>query len=199
VSCVVSDVGRMALVLLFAAGTAHADVFEPAPGRAVELGVVGHASHIGGDVEGGMGPGLELALGSGRWQYFGEAMLEHAETDTTMATGWMGRGGLGVRWLARQFQPEPGGGVELFLEASTGVERYWWQGGGQLTRADFAAGAGMQVRAWSLHGLTLRLGMRVVFTPTDRDAALVACRGSGCPVGTSTSVAGLAGGLGVAW
>ncbi len=146
-----------------------------------------------------MGPGLELALGSGRWQYFGELALAHVDTETTMASGWMGRGGLGVRWIARQFQPEPGGAVELFLEAVTGVERYWWQDGGQLTRPDLGAGVGMQVRVWALHGLTLRLDTRVVFTPSDRDAALVACRGGGCPAGTSTSVAGFVGGLGVGW
>ena len=191
--------GRIALLLPLVAGSARADAFEPAPGRAAWLGLVGHATRIGGEVDGGMGPGLELALGSGRWQYFGEATLARVDIDTTMATGWQGRGGLGVRWIARQFQPEPGGGVELFLEAVTGVERYWWHDGGQLTRPDLGAGFGMQVRAWSLHGLTLRLAMRVVFTPTDRDASLISCRGSGCPVGTSTSVAGLGGGLGVAW
>lgn len=150
--------------------------------------------------------GLELALGSGRWQYFLEGALSHTDAGSTMAGapeydahGWTGRGGAGVRWLARQFVPDPDGAVELYLEAFTGIERYWWQDGGELTRPDLGAGIGMQVRAWSFHGLTMRLGMRVVFTPTDRDTALVSCRGSGCPVGTSTSVAGLVAHLGVAW
>jgi hypothetical protein len=191
------------------AGTAHADEdtpFHTAPGRALGLGVLGHASHIGGDVEGGFGPSVEYALGSGRWQYFGDLTAAHVDAGSSMAgapevdaSGWMGRAGIGVRWLARQFVPEPGGAIELYLEAVTGVERYWWQDGGRLTRPDLGAGIGMQIRAWELRGLTMRIGMRVVFTPTDRDAALVACRGSGCPMGTSTSVAGLEGGLGFAW
>lgn len=196
---------RIALCLILATATARAeggedDGFVPAPGRSLALGGVGHASHLGSSQEGGMGADLEAALGTGRTQVFGELTVASSELDTMPSEkGTFGRAGAGVRWLARQFQPEPGGAIELYLEAVTGVERYWWQDGGQLTRPDLGAGIGMQMRAWQFHGLTIRIGARVVFTPTDRDAALVSCRGSGCPMGTSTSVAGLVAGLGVAW
>lgn len=199
---------RIALALLLVASAAHAedDPFHAAPARAIGLAFVAHVTHIGGQVESGTGADLELALGSGRWQYFAEGSLSHVDAGSTMAGapeydahGWMGRGGVGVRWLARQFVFDPGGAAELYLEAVTGVEQYRWEDGGELTRPDLGAGIGMQMRAWALRGATLRLGARVVFTPTDRTASLVACRGSGCPIGTSTSVAGLVVGLGVAW
>jgi hypothetical protein len=194
--------------MLLLAGAAHADddAFHATPAHAVGVAFVLHVSNIGGEVESGPGAGLELALGSGRWQYFAEGMMAHADLGSTMAGapeydahGWMGRGGIGVRWLARQMVPDPGGAVELYLEAVTGLERYWWHSGGELTRPDLGAGIGMQIRAWQLRGFTLRIGTRVMFAPTDREAVLVACRGSGCPVTTGASVAGLAVNVGVAW
>ncbi len=199
---------RIALGLLLVASAARADddPFHAVPSHSLAAAFVAHTSQIGSDVEGGEGAGVECALGSGRWQYFAEGSLDHTDAGSTMAGapeydahGWRGRGGVGVRWIARQFVPEPGGAMELYLEAVTGVERYWWQDGGELTRPDLGAGIGMQIRAWAFHGLALRLGARVVFPPTDRGGPLVACRGSGCPMGTSTSPAGLGLTLGVAW
>lgn len=205
-SCVERDVHRIALCLVLLAATARADdgddgPFVAAPGHAFAVGVMGRASHLGGVDEGGAAGNLEFALGSGRFQYFAEALLGAANLEMPAApAGYIARGGVGVRWLARQFQPDSsGGGAELYLEAITGVERYWWQDGGRLTRPDLGVGVGMQMRAWGFHGVTVRLGSRIVFAPTDRDAALVACRGTGCPIGTSTGVAGLMAGLMVGW
>lgn len=205
-SCVERDVHRIAICLLLVAGTARAegDDFVAAPGHAVSLGAVAHASRLGAASESGMGGDLEGALGSDRTQYFGELALAHATIDAMTGTsagasGYLGRAGFGVRWLARQFQPERGGGIELFVEAVTGVERYWWVDGGRLTRPDLGVGIGMQMRAWKFHGLTLRLGSRVMFAPTDRESSLVICRGTGCPMGASTSVAGFTTGMVIAW
>jgi hypothetical protein len=201
VSCVERDVHRIALGLILFAATAHADdEFVGAPGHALGLAFAGHASHIGATNEGGMGANLEGALGLDRTQYFAEVMLASATLDGMPdVNGYFGRAGVGARWLARQFQPERGGGIEMFLEAVTGVERYWWRDGGTLTRPDLGLGVGVQLRAWQVHGATLRIGSRVMFAPTDRESSLVACRGTGCPAGTATSVAGFVTTVGVAW
>ncbi len=196
---------RIVLGLVLLAGTARADdVFVAAPGRAVSLGFVAHASHLGATGEGDTGADLEAALGDGRTQYFGEvslasATIEQMQGPSSGETGHAGRAGVGVRWLARQFQPVRGGGVEMFLEAVTGIERYWWSDGGRLTRPDLGVGIGLQMRAWEFHGLTMRLGSRIVFAPTDRESSFVICRGTGCPTGASTSIAGFTTGVVVAW
>ena len=203
-SCVERDVHRIALGILLLSATAWAegddDGFVPAPSHSLAIGGIGHASHLGSSQEGGMGGDFEAALGTGRSQVFGELTVASASLDSMPSEhGTFGRAGTGVRWLARQFQPDRGGGVEMYLEAVAGVERYWWQDGGRMTRPDLGVGVGMQMRAWGFHGLTMRLGSRLLFAPTDRESSLVACRGTGCPVGTSTSIAGFMTGIAIAW
>jgi hypothetical protein len=197
-------VHRIVLCSILVSATAWAgesgDDFVGAPSRSIALGFVGHDSHLGALSEGGMGADLEAALGSDRAQYFGELTMTSASVDTMPnVDGYFGRAGVGVRWLARQFQPERGGGFELVMEAVGGVERYWWKDGGRMTRPDLGLGIGLQMRAWKFHGLTMRLVSRVMFAPTDRESSLVACRGSGCPMGTSTSIAGFMTGMVFAW
>jgi hypothetical protein len=211
VSCVERDVHRIALCLALLTATARAqeladgdEGFVGAPGRAISIGMVGHAHHLGGVDEGGVGADIEYALGSDRTQYFAELTwssekIAAMQGASSGATGTSGRGGVGVRWLARQFQLDHGGGMELFLEAVTGVERIWWEDGGRLTRPDLGLGVGLQGRAWAFHGFTVRLGSRVMFAPTDRDSSLIACRGTGCPMGTSTSIAGFMTGIVFGW
>jgi hypothetical protein len=164
-----------------------------------------HGTRIGGMTEGGFGPGLEFALGRGRVQYVAEASLAtagfeswHADASDQRIDGWQGRAGIDVRWLARSFELDSSGAVEMYMEATTGLERYWWHGGGRLTRPDFGAGAGLDVRAFKRPHLTVRFDFRVMFTPSDTDSALVACRGT-CPATMGMSTAGLLGGMGVSW
>jgi hypothetical protein len=209
VSCVDRDVLRIALGLTLVSAPAFAEVYEEeeaqfheAPGMGLAVGFFSHDSEVGGTRASGVGAGVEGALGHGRTQFFAELSVMSAKLETMNAPGprgTFGRTGAGVRWLARQFQPEREFGVELFLEAVAGVERYWWDGGGQLTRPDLGIGVGTQTRIWEFHNLTIRLEGRVLFAPTDPGSSLIACRGTGCPVGTSGSSAGFTGGIVIGW
>jgi len=207
VSCVDRDVHRIVLGLTLVSATAHAEVYEEdpaefhaAPGAGLAVGFFDHDSQVGGIHESGVGADAEAALGHGRTQFFAELTVMSAKLETMDGPrGTFGRAGAGVRWLARQFTPEREVGLELFLEAVTGVERYWWNGGGQLTRPDLGVGVGTQVRIWEIHNLTIRLTGRVLFAPTDPGSSLIACRGAGCPVGTGGSTAGFMSGVVIGW
>jgi hypothetical protein len=198
-------------VSLAATATARADEDDDEDGelvafpkRSIGLSGVGHGSYIGAISESGFGVGLELALGRGRWQYFGESTLASTGysswttgIDEMVVTGKMLHGGAGVRWLARQFRPDSGGGFELFLVSALGMQRFYFNDGGRLTRPELALGTGFQVRLYKRPRLAIRVDIRVVFTPGDREGTLVACRGrcdmdAGASTGFTTS-------FGVAW
>lgn len=175
--------------------------FSPLPKRSVAVGVQGHGTRIGGRSEGGFGAVLEAALGRGRWQYFGEASIASAGYDAPTADdpvarieGRMVRGGLGLRWLARQFAPNSSAGIELFLLSALGAQRFYFTDGGRLTRPEVALGFGIQGRVFRKPRLAFRIDARAVFTPNNRESALVACRGdcmseAGSSTGFMTGVA----------
>lgn len=174
------------------------------PKRSIAISGVGHGSRIGGRSETGFGAALELAIGRDRWQYFGEAALSSAGygswttgIDDTRVDGRMLHGGLGVRWLARQFRPDAGGGFEMFLLSMLGMQRYYFDDGGRLTRPELALGAGFEVRLFKRPKLAVRIDARVVFTPNDRESALVSCRGR-CEMEAGASP-GFMTGFGIAW
>jgi hypothetical protein len=207
-------VRHVSLVLVLAlVGTAHADdddsdpIYTPVASHSFGVELGGHATRIGGVSETGWGMSVEAALGVNRWQPFAEAMFAsvgvgswNMPASETTLDGWMGRGGLGVRWIARQFEPDPDGAIELYLQALAGIEKFWWHDGGRLTRPDFGVGMGTQVRAYHMHGFTFRIDARIMFTPSDRDGLWVTCRGSTCPPsGQNTSSTGFMTGIGVAF
>lgn len=177
----------LAVALAVAPAVAHADddgEFVGFPKRSIAISGLGHGSHIGGLSESGFGAALELAIGRGRWQYFGEAALSSAGysswttgIDEMRVDGKMLHGGLGVRWLARQFRPDSGGGFEMFLLSLLGLQRFYFDDGGRLTRPEVALGAGFEVRLYKRPKLAIRVDGRVLFTPNDRDSTLVSCRG----------------------
>lgn len=183
-----------------------ASPYVPLARHSIAVGFLGHGTRIAGVSESGGGPVVELALGIGRWQPFAEAMIASAGASswTAPATdmrvdGWMGRGGLGIRWLARQFAPDDGGAFELYLQAFAGVERFWWHDGTRLLRPDVGVGLGTQIRVFAFHDLTMRLDARVLFTPADRDGMWVSCRGA-CPSSSQDgSASGFMTGIEVAW
>jgi len=205
---------RLATLCLLAAalpGTARADegeserAFAPVPTYSFAIGLISHATYIAGLPETGLGPSVEVALGSGRSQLFGEAALAYVSQQTWTSSaydarviGWMGRAGLGVRWLARQVELEEGFATELYLLAAGGAERFWWHGGGKLTRPDLDVGLGIQIRSWKRPRFAMRIEARVVFTPGGQDTPMVACRGS-CPANATGSGTGLMTGLVFAW
>lgn len=202
-----------AFAVVALAGTARADdngdddedgAFIGFPRRSIAIVGVGHGSHIGGESESGFGAALELAIGRGRWQYFGEGLVSSAGYGPWTAgvndmriDGKMVHGGLGVRWLARQFRPDSSGGMELFLLSMLGMQRFYFDDGGRLRRPELALGAGFQVRLYKRPKLAVRIDGRVVFTPNDRESALVSCRGR-CEM-EAGSGAGFMTTFGVAW
>lgn len=198
--------------LLAATSVARADdddeddedgAFVALPTYSIGVLLAGHGTRIGGHSETGFGSSLELALGGGRWQYFVEGGIATssmtAGTTGTSAMdvgGSMAHGGLGARWLARQFRPDSGAGVELYLLSRVGVERFHLEDV-RLIRPELALGFGLQVRLFSRPRLAFRLDARVLYTPSDPDDALVACTGNcAAEAGSST---GFATGLGFAW
>ena len=195
------------VLLLVATGLARADepyedddgAFVPKPKRSIAIAFGGHGTRIGGHSEVGLGPSLELALGSGRWQYFAEGSLHSATVRPSTSesiTGRMVSGGAGLRWLARQFRPGEGGGIELFLLSRLGYERFYLRDGSRLGRPEIALGFGLQGRMYKRPRIAFRLDMRVLLTPNDRDEELAVCRGRCMTESAST---GFSTGVGFAW
>jgi len=163
------------LVLLVSA-TAYADdeddAFVPNRGHSFAIGFAGHGSHVRGQSEGGVGALAELALGNGRWQYLAEGMVGSASlgdvNDPLMhVSGRMLHGAAGVRWIARQFRPESSAGAELFFMGLGGVERFYFDDGARVLRANASLGVGVQVRGYKRPHIALRMDGRIVFFRDD--------------------------------
>jgi hypothetical protein len=167
-------------------------------------GVQVHGTRIGGRAESGVGLALETAYGRGRWQYLAEGSLASSEKDGLVPlrvddriSGNQLRAAVGMRWIARQFQVDETGGLELFLLSTLGVQRYSHDNGDRVIRPEVAVGFGVQVRKVRRPRFTFRLDARVLFTPNDRESALVRCRGT-CMMDAGTST-GLLSGVSVGW
>jgi hypothetical protein len=169
-----------AFALVAASGVARADddtdddddgEFVAVPKRSVALSFVGHGTRIDGHSEGGVGAALELALGRGRWQYFLEGVLATSSISDpngdVMLSGRTANAGLGARWIARQFRPDRGGGIELFLLSRLGVQRFYFEDGSRVGRPELAVGFGIQGRVYKRPRIAFRLDTRVLFTPSD--------------------------------
>jgi hypothetical protein len=200
-------VWALAVALVAAAGVAHADEdsedvdgeFVPVPKRSIALSFGGHGTRIGGISEAGVGPSLELALGGGRWQYFAEGAVHSSvlTTSDTVVGGRMVHAGFGARWIARQFRPDAGGGIELFLLGRGGLQRFYLDDGTRLGRPELAVGFGIQGRLYKRPRIAFRLDLRVLLAPNDRDDVLVACSAR-CMTDDSSSN-GFSTGVGFAW
>jgi hypothetical protein len=159
----------------------------------VGVAILGHASHVNGAGGGGWGPGVELALGARRVQYFleGGALFEDGNdaSSPVMQASRELRGGVGVRWLARQFPLDRAGAIEMHLEAIAGVERYRWDSGAIVTRPDIAFGWAWQVRLFR-HRFAFHETARVVFSPSDTldPRAATSCRGCAAATTSASSV-----------
>lgn len=177
------------------------------PKLSAAFGIQGHASRLGARTEGGFGPTFELALGRGRWQYVAEGSIATSgmevwttPTILTKIDGRLVRGNLGLRWIARQFQTDRSGALELLLLSGLGVQRFKYDDprhGGRLTRPEVSVGFAIQGRSFRSPRLAFRIDVRAVFTPSDSESALVSCSG-GCmdEAGSST---GLLTGIALAW
>ena len=170
------------------------------PKRSVGLTLLAHGSRLGGRAETGIGPALDLAIGRGRWQYFIEgAIASSAVGEGEMrTTGRLAHAGLGARWLARQFRDQNRtGGFEMFLSGLLGLERFYLDDGTRLTRPELAVGFGLHGRLYKRPRIGVRFDFRIVFTPSDDENVLVACRGR-C-MGEAGTNTGFMIGMGLTW
>lgn len=182
-------------------------MYAPVPRRSLAIGLQVHGSRIGGRSESGVGPSLELALGRHRWQYFVEGSVATSGMNEWTAPalesrvdGRLLRGMLGARWVARQFQFNSSGGLELVLLGGLGIQRFAFEGDvvdGRLTRPEITAGFGLQGRSFRRPRIAFRLDARAVFTPNSAESSLVACRGD-CMMETGSST-GFVTGMALAW
>lgn len=194
---------RALVILCLIAGTAGAEVtpildsepvVQPLPRLSASVGVMGTGGKLAGLDLTGWAPNVELALGSGRWQYFGEVGFGFVKLGPKddRVSGQQLRGGAGVRWLARSFELGDTGAVEMHLEAFAGYS--WFDlDGARIARPDLGAGVGYGLRSFvgkRFRNSGLRVTARVFFAPTDRRDEEIACRGS-CPMTAGNSNTGL--------
>jgi hypothetical protein len=146
----------------------------------IALAYNGHGTRIDDRSVTGWGPAFEVAIGRERWQYLVEAGFASAGmnewTDSAYdarVDGRMLRGGIGARWLARQFRPDASGGIELYLVSAVGGHRFYFDTM-RVSRPEISFGFGVQGRSFSRPRLAFRLEARVL-------------------------VEGFTGGLGVVW
>jgi hypothetical protein len=182
-------------VLAAVAGTVRAD--DTAPSRSISVGFVAQATRLAEQPNRNLGASVELALGRGRWQYFGEVgvlAVSIGEEVIRDHEGYMLRGGAGVRWLARTFRAGRGG-LDLGLEAVAAVEDIRWTRGGHLLRPELGVGFCWDVRVpWFVS----RTSIRIVHAPRADAMDVPACRGS-CASTPSPSAAGFMVITGLAW
>jgi hypothetical protein len=192
-----------------ATAPARADVEDrdpiPPPARAVTAGIMGHGGRYLGQSEGGFGPFLELAAGSGRWQGFAElgAMrIKAGEDGEPGRKGMFVRGGAGVRWLARSFMFDEKGSIDMHLEAFAGLGQLRWDRAEHVMRPDLGVGVGYDVRMFQPWKIAFRLSARAYFAPHDHSAApATACHGTTvCSMDpASSSSSGLMALFGLSW
>lgn len=132
---------------------------------------------------GGTGADIEVAAGVGkRGQVALEgflALLADNRFDTGMIHSRLGVTG---RWFPRAFHPDSLAVFEMYVEAGTGLQSSWWDGGERLTRHDVTLGTGMQMRFRYRGQLALRNGVQFLWAEPAPLAQLerAVCRGT-CP------------------
>jgi hypothetical protein len=131
---------------------------------------------LDGVTENGYGPTLELALGAGRTQYFLEGGVGWMTRGNHIREpGFMVRGGLGARYIARSFDFQGEGAIEMTLDGLVGAEKTWWRDDA-IVRPDFVLGVGLQMRKYGDPHVMIRASIRVFFAPTPGDDPMTAAR-----------------------
>jgi hypothetical protein len=179
------------ILLLALTGVAGADVVadrhpvKPLSWALYFSGLGGSANDVGIV---GLGPSAEVALGFDRTQLFveGGAYYASAGTPPENMAGFLVRGGAGARWIARSFEMDDEGAVEMVLDGVVGAEKFWWENGENLLRPEFAAGVGLQVRKYAHPAFAVRFTIRIYFAPSDDQihvpmAAAARCAGDCAP------------------
>ncbi len=178
--------------------SAAAEHHAPRPLPRFEMGVslMGFGAGVGASAVGGVGLNFEMGVSRGRWQMFGEAAQLwgfHEKRD-----GMGGRFGAGVRYLARSVEVDNSAAIELFGEASLGLEAFAWRQGGQLVQPDLTIGGGAQVRKLRDYPVLIHFGGRLLLTPAQNVTSGPACRGA-CGSTSSMPVQGFMALVGAQW
>jgi hypothetical protein len=185
---------RMLLLLTALCGAQEARADAAWPKRMHGLYIGGGATFLGNESIGGPALTTDYAIGHGRWMFGGETTaqwLPDAGIDV--------RAGALVRYLARSFRPDSSASIELYGDASPGVEVIA-ANGAKVVRPDLRIGGGLQVR---MRRVAIRIGLRITFAPPiDRDVVeAIACHGECMSPITEAPVIddGMQVVLGVAW
>ena len=178
--------------------SAAAEHRAPKPLPRFELGVslMGFGAGVGASAVGAVGLNFEMGVSRGRWQIFSEAAQlwgSHENRD-----GMGGRLGTGVRYLARSVEVDSSAAIELFGEASLGLEAFAWRQGGHLVQPDLTIGGGVQVRKLTDYKVLIHFGGRVVLIPSSDQPNNVACRGT-CRDNSGSMVPGFMALVGAQW
>lgn len=178
--------------LVAAAAPARADHLHPYSTVSTTLSMMVRDDHSAGDETTAAGSALELAVGSGRFQYFAEGSIAAIQST---AGGRELRGGGGVRWLARSFEIGHAA-LEMHLEGVAGYTRLARASDGyEATYPDVGFGAGWSVRVHDPR-ILFRVSLRAVFAQTARDQAMECKVG---PCDPSSSVPGFVALIGVGY
>jgi hypothetical protein len=177
---------RLAIASILVAATAlpaHAEHMHPYSPVSATLSMMIRDDHSGGDETTAAGSALELAIGSGRFQYFAEGSIAAIQS---IAGGTEVRGGGGIRWLARSFEIGHVA-LEMHLEGVAGYTRMTRDSDGLHEKyPDVGFGVGWSVRVHDPR-ILFRISARAVFAQNEKDQM------TECPVGPcdrSSSVPG---------
>ena len=185
--CVRTDV-RSLLVLVMLAGSASADV---------GVGLMAQATRYDGQPNGNVGAAFEVSLDRGRMQYLTELSIAGVSFGDDFFDGLAGtmyRGGVGVRYLAREFTVRDAVGFTLGFEGIAAMQDIEWRNGDRDVRPELDVGF-----AWNINygrKLTWRTSVRAFFTSSPTSA--MACRGS-CPPSTDAITSGYMVVTGATW
>jgi hypothetical protein len=164
--------------LLVVAGSAHAENPRPYSTVSTTLSGMVREDHSGGAETSAIGTALELAIGSGRFQYFAEGSYAGISGGGDGDGGSEVRGGGGIRWLARSFEIGHAA-LEMHLEGVAGYTRMSRDVDGMTVVSkypDLGFGVGWAVRVRDPR-VVIRMSARAVFAQTSRDQASE-CRGA---------------------
>jgi hypothetical protein len=153
----------------------HADGIHPYAPLSTTLSVMIRDDHGGGTETTSAGATLELALGSGRFQYFVDGTTAYLQS---VDSGSEVRGGLGVRWLARSFEINRVVAFEMDLEGLTGLTRLHHDLGDTRVYPDVGFGVGWAIRLVGPR-MVFRVSARAMFEQTRRDEMATASSAPG--------------------
>lgn len=170
------------LVTAVLSRTGFADSVHPVRTLSAGLSFSGYAGATNGVPTNGVGPTAEVALGFGRTQLFlegGPAWLKLGVLEPR-EDAFVVRGALGARWIARSFEFDNAGAVEMTLDALAGANKISRGADDRVVRPELALGVALQMRKFRNPHMSVHFRIRLYFTPTDDNAMTTARCTGGC-------------------